>query len=556
MTRRQWTVLAGLVAGLLLMLAAPTGQASAHAVLTTSDPPAGAILQAAPAEVALTFTEPIRPVAERIRITAPDGSRADAGKPSVRDKTLVIPLRPGAARGTYVVSFRVISADSHPVRGGFSYSVGQVSANTGPAGDTADTPTDPAVSVGLKAARYLGFAGLVLLVGPTLILIALYPRRLSRAVPARFAVTGVALIGASALLELYLQIPYSTGGGAFDVSAEAAREVFSSQFGAAHLVRVGALAAIAVLLKPVIAGTAGVADRALLAILGVVGLATWPISGHPAASPIPTLSVVADVAHLSAMSVWLGGLVMLFAVLLRKASDPELRAVLPVWSGWALFAVAVLVLSGTAQALIEVASVDALLGTAYGRLVLLKVGLLLIVVGVAWLSRRLVLTGFAPVTDSDEPPAAPRERLRYGVIAEVAIAAVILGVASVLVQTTPARTASANESQPAGPYSADLSGPLYRLQVNVEPAQRGPNTLHLYALTPDGSAPLTVLEWRATATQAGGATEAVDVALLPITEDHAIGQVTIPAAGTWEIRFTLRTTEIDQASVTARVPIR
>ena len=81
------------------------------------------------------------------------------------------------------------------------------------------------------------------------------------------------------------------------------------------------------LITALIAGRAGKVDQTLLIILGIVGLATWPISGHPSASPVPTLTVVADVAHLASMSVWLGGLVMLFVYLLPKANDRELAAI-------------------------------------------------------------------------------------------------------------------------------------------------------------------------------------------------------------------------------------
>ena len=88
---------------------------------------------------------------------------------------------------------------------------------------------------------------------------------------------------------------------------------------------------------------------------------------------MPPLTIIADAAHLISVSIWLGGLVMLAAFLLRRANARELGAILPVWSNWATLAVTVLVLGGTAQALIEIGSISSLLHTTYGQLVIVKV---------------------------------------------------------------------------------------------------------------------------------------------------------------------------------------
>lgn len=568
MTLRR--LLAGAVLGLFFVLLAAS-PASAHAVLDRTSPASGTVLQDAPTEVVLTFSEPVRAVADKIRVTGPDGKRADSGNASVRDKELRIPLQSGAAKGTYLVSYRVISADSHPIGGGFSYSVGEVSA-TPPSGSADQSvQTDPVVSTALGVARFVGYAGLILVIGPTLVLFALWPRRLPTTGPARVAMAGVGLVAFATLAELYLQIPYTSGSGLFGATGTATRDVLATPFAAAHLVRLGVVASVTVLLRPVIAGKAGKVDQTLLVILGVIGLATWPISGHPSASPVPTLTVVADVAHLAGMAVWLGGLLMLFAYLLRLADDRELGAILPVWSGWAMFAVTVLVLAGTAQALVEIGTVGALTGTTYGRLVLLKVGLLAVVIGIAAFSRRTVNRHFAFAEDADDPvegadgeEAQPvrenlepaKQRLRRGVLAEVGIAAVVVAVAAALVQTTPARTADANANPPAEPFSVTLITQLFRLEVDVAPTQKGVNTIHLFAFAADGSGPQTVVEWKGSASLPAQGVEAVDIPLLAVTPDHASGQILLPNAGTWQMRFTVRTDDTHQATVTASVPVR
>ncbi|MEV0133604.1 copper resistance protein CopC [Dactylosporangium sp. NPDC050688] len=571
MTRRSWSIALAALFGALLTLVLPAAPASAHALLERTAPVAGSVVDQLPGEITLTFSEPVRIVADKIRVTAPDGTRADAGKPVARDTELVIPLKADGPKGTYLVSYRVISADSHPVSGGYSFSYGQVSAVPGEADTGADVKTDALVKNAMSGARFIGFAGLVLLVGPTLVLFALWPRRLSARDPGRVALTGAGLLAIGAVLELYLQIPYTSGTTLFDVSSTATRDVLGTPFGAAHLIRVAVAVAVAVLLRPLIAGRAGKIDQTLLVILGVVGLATWPISGHPSASPVPTLTVVADAAHLAAMSVWLGGLVMLFAFLLRRADTRELTAIVPVWSGWAMLAITVLVLAGTAQALVEIGTVDALTGTTYGRLVMIKVGLLAVVLGVAAYSRRITNRRFTPApatADDDEaededelvdaPPAEPADRLRLrrAVMIEVLIAVVVLGFTSVLVQTTPARSAQAGDNAAQGPFSTTVTTNLVKLEVDVSPGRVGPNTVHLYAMKPDGSGPQSVAEWKATAALPSKGIEPIVVPTLAITPDHASGSVTLTPAGTWELKFTVRVDELNQTTIAVQVPIR
>jgi copper transport protein len=277
----------------------------------------------------------------------------------------------------------------------------------------------------------------------------------------------------------------------------------------------------------------------------VVAIGTWPLSGHPAGSPVPAVSVVVDAVHLASMAVWLGGLVMLVGFLLRWANEEELGAILPVWSRWAALAVAALLLAGLTQALIEVGTPSALVSTAYGQLIMVKVGLFAVVVAVAASSRRLVRRRLA---------AGRPGRLGRLVAAELGITAVVLALTAVLVQTTPARTAEANENVGDLPYSTTATTSLYSLQVEVDPAEVGRNDVHLFAYTPDGK-PQPVVEWRASAALSSAGIEPIEIPLLKLTDNHSTGQVSLPSPGDWQLRFTLRLTEIDQATVTVTVPV-
>jgi copper transport protein len=551
--------------GLAVVPALPAAPASAHAALVRTSPAQGTVVSEAPNEVVITFSEHVVPVKDKIRVVGPDGKRVDKNEPRVTGNDLRIPVRTDVPRGTFLVSYRVISADSHPVGAGYTYSFGAASATAPQPTDSAGR-TDRAVAILVSSAHYVGYVGLILLAGPALILAALWPPRLSRRGPTRLAYLGIGLIAASTIVELYLQAPYESGGSLLDGTGLG--DVLTSQYGTAHLVRLGVLAAGAVLLRPYLDGRTdpprtktapppmrgAVLVRIALALLAAVGAATWPLSGHPAASNAPTLTIIADTAHLASMAIWLGGLVMLVGFVLRQANARELGVILPVWSNWAALAVAVLVLAGTAQALIEIVTVGALLRTTYGHLVLLKIGILALVVGVAFFSRQMVLDRVVVTADGISEPGV--RRLRRSVLAEVAGAVLILGLTSALVQTTPARTAVA--AVPASPnrgiFATTLNSKLFQLQLDVEPTRLGNNEVHLYAYAPDG-APIAVQEWKASAALPAQGIEGIDIPLLALTDSHATGSVTLPNRGNWQFSFTLRTSAIDEATVTTTITI-
>lgn len=533
--------LAGLVIGALAILFGPPAPASAHAALVRTSPAQGSVVTAPPGQIVLTFSESVRLVPGKVRVVGPAGAPVDQGDPVVTGGDLSIAVR-ADARGTYLVSYRVVSADGHPIAGAFTYSVGAPSPP--PSASGVAQGVDPVVKAALPTFKYLGYAGLVLVIGPALVLSMLWPRRLSRRGPARLVWTGLGMVALSTAAGLLLQGPYTNGIGLADLDGATLSDVFASQFGTAHLIRLGVVGASVFLLQPLVNGASGRSDHALLAILGVLGLGTWPLAGHPSASPMPAVSVVVDAVHLAAMAVWLGGLVMLVGFLLRQADDRELGAILPVWSRWAAAAVINLFLAGTVNALIEVAGFRALIDTGYGQLILAKTGLFLLVLAVAGYSRRLVLRNTTG-------------RLRRAVWAELGITAIVLVLSANLVQTTPARTAASTAGAPAQPdyFTATLNSSLYQLQFDVDPARVGNNSVHLFAYDSAGN-PKKVVEWKATAALPSAGIERISIPLLRITDNHAIGDIQLPVPGPWEMRFTLRTSDIDQATVNSTVTVR
>jgi copper transport protein len=537
----------------LLTTAGVASPAWAHAVFVSSSPEPDSLIQDAPTQVVLTFTEAVSAVTDRVRVIAPNGDRVDRNDPRPSGEQLIVPLETITTPGTYLVTYRVISSDSHPVFGAFSFSYKEVSPGGPP--QATGVQSDGFVLAAMPVARWIGYLGLVLLVGSALVLTVLWPQRLPRTGPMRTAYLGAGLAALGTALELALQVP-NVAGGLSEVTGADASEVFASQYGAAHLVRLGVLGAALVLLRAISKGRGWGADHVLLAVLGAIGIGTWSVSGHPSATDVPTVSVTADMVHLAAMSVWLGGLIMLVLFLLRQGNARELAAIVPVWSRWATYAIGALVLTGVAQGLLEVRPLSALFDTPYGLVLVAKVALVGVVVGVALLSRRLV-----PVIADDSVPAADSaamaRRLRRLVAAEAVVALVVIGITSVLVQLTPARTAAETaEAEQGGVQSVTLEDPRFTLAVDLTRSNL-PKTydLHMFALTPD-LRPLNVAEWRVVASAPSQGIEGVEAAVATITPDHAIGQITLPADGSWTFTFTLRLDEFTNGIVTTTFTIR
>jgi copper transport protein len=201
------------------------------------------------------------------------------------------------------------------------------------------------------------------------------------------------------------------------------------------------------------------------------------------------------------------------------------------------------------QSVVQVGSVGALLSTGYGRLLLAKVAILAVVLGLAAYARRLVRRA--------QVPAGGVGRLRRTVGIEVAATAVVLALSAVLVQVDPGRTAGAQRAAEAVQgVSETLTGPLFTLQFNIYPVQVGDNnTVHAFVYTAEGK-PLPAVEWTVTTVLQGKDLEPVTSRMLGVLPHHAIGAITFALPGVYEVRFTVRTTEVDQSTVRTTVTVR
>jgi copper transport protein len=623
-----------------LLLAAPP--AAAHATLTGSTPGDGEVVATQPDRVTLTFSEPVSLSDDAIRVLDPDGEPVHTGRATdldAGDGSVIkgISLATGLPDGTYTVAWHVVSADSHPISGAFTFSIGAPSATTVDPGAATATGDDGAVGLLYDASRYAAYAGFLLLTGSCLFILRCWPGSAARPTATRLLRTGWTTLTAATLAQLLLRTPYTGSGDLADtLDLDGLADVIDTKTGTALLTRLLLLAAaaayIAVLTGPYARLlTAPTPDDeidaeaelqrlrdlhfGLLAsgpLLAAGTAATWAAAEHASTGPQTALAIPADVLHLLAVAAWLGGLATLLTLLRREPTTLPRDAVRR-FSSLALASVATLAATGLYQGWRQVRTLDGLLDTDYGRLLILKAGLVSAMLCVAWFSRRFTQrladgpTPPEPEPESDpEPDPEPdperarqlarqraavqqarrtkalgadrtRARLRRTVLAEAAVATAVLAVTTVLTTTTPARTEAEaadapGATQPGGtdptaepqpataslPYDTGGASGQGTAQLDLSPATTGAgdNTLHI-RLTDPRDRPADARELRVALTL-----PSEDIGPLryedpdQVTAGHWIlRDIQLPRPGEWRLDLTIRTSEIDQTTVSTTISI-
>src|SRR4051794_8275828 len=556
---KRLAVLLGALFGLALLLATP---ASAHASVVGSDPADGSRLQAAPKQVAISFSESVGlGRVGYLHVTDQTGKRVDARAafhPGGDGTKVADQLKVGLGDGTYTASFRVVSEDSHPVAGTVRFVVGNGPLVRGSVSGT--STADPGVTQLFALCRWLSYAGIALLAGAWLVF-TVWPAGRDDRQARRLIWGGWAAAVVGAVLELLMQGPYSSGGSVGDLFRPALiDDTLHTEYGQLHSLRLVLLGVSALLLARSLQPDARPAPWEASGGLLFIGVAwTFSRGGHAATTSPAWFSVLDDMLHVLAMASWLGGLMMLLRGVLPRREPAELRAVLPVFSRVALIAVAVLAATGSYSALRGVGTVDALFTTGYGLLVVGKVLLLSAIVGAASLARRLVQQRTvayamteAALVDEEEVPEDDLavERLRRSVFVEALLAFVVLALTALLVAEPRGREALAAARR--APVSATTAlGGGRTATVTVDPGTHGPVNVTV-ALSPAATATASVT---VTATQKSAQIGPLSIKLTREGPGLYDGSVTLPVAGKWEVDLAVATSQFQAttADVTVRI---
>ncbi|KUO08708.1 copper resistance CopC/CopD family protein [Streptomyces sp. DSM 15324] len=380
-------------------LLAGAGPAAAHAALTGSDPAQGVVVDKAPTQVTLTFSETVSLNDDSLRVLDPKGARVDEGKPSNTSGTsYAVQLHSGLPDGTYTVTYQVVSADSHPVAGAYTFSIGSPSKTSVSVSD--QTAGGGVVGRLYGFGRYLSYAGFIVMTGGAAFVLACWQRGSGVRALQRLVVSGWLTMTAATLFLLLLRGSYTSSGkvGAiFDL--ELLGQVLQTKTGAALVSRLLLLAAAALFIAVLFGAydkreeeekrdlTFGLAVGGTVVAAGLA--ASWAMAEHASTGLQPGIAMPVDIVHLLAVASWLGGLAALLVALYRAPADrPVEAAAVHRFSQVAFGSVIALVATGVYQSWRQLGSWSAFTETGYGRLLLVKICLVAVLVGIAWISRR------------------------------------------------------------------------------------------------------------------------------------------------------------------------
>ena len=530
---RLLAVPAGLLLLSLGLLAAP---AYAHASLISTSPADGAVLTESPAEIALTFSEPVR-LTDGVELLDSDGAPV-AADISASDEVVTITPTDELGDGTYIVGWRVISADSHPVAGGLSFSVGAPSATTVDL-PTADAPRD--VDLLRKTAEAVRYGGVLVAAGllPFGLLVATSAGRESPVARRRLQRTGaiaavlavLAAVALAPLTALWQNATELSGLGSALVTAS----TWQTSTGAAALV-LGltlALAAVTVRRAPALALAAA-----------AVAVGSLAVVGHTRTFGPVWLVLTADVLHTVTAAVWAGGLVGLVLLLTagRAVRAMHVQQAVRRFSAVALVSFAVLVVSGSVLWWRVPATVSGLPDSSYGVHLIVKLALVVALLLVAAWNLRHLRTH----------RTIELGLLRRTVVAEVVLVAVVTAVTAGLVTQVPRASEAAPVSAAPAPAELDLDlGDGVRGTLVLTPGGVGTNSAQL-TVVDAGGAPVVALE----PPQVSVGIEEFELGpfrheLVEVAPGSYEGSIDLPIAGTWRIDVGVRISTYERPSDSA-----
>ena len=537
--------LLAITVALVALTAAPA--AFAHAILQESTPSNNSVVRTSPKTVSLRFNEAVETAFGSIRVYDCGGGRVDSGKilrPSKDSVAVTIDRR--LAKGTYTVTWRVISADSHPVAGAFVFNVRKANASSCKQVFGAKTPGT--IDALFKFARALDFALILLVVGGAIALAVVLRSAAAELRTRMFRILAGLSFGLVVAGALCIVLQGAVAGG-FGLSEafrwDTVHSVLQTRFGHAFLWQIG----VAI----VVGALAMMASRSrrleFLPLLALLLIPTISAAGHARTSG--ALAIFLDVFHVAAASTWVGGLAFTILGLLLAGDDrwPLASRAVPRFSLIAVVSVATLIVAGSLRGYQEVRAFHGLWDTTYGQLLLVKIALVLPLLGLGAYNNRYAV----PRLKKQIASVVEQRRFLRAAGTELAIMAVIVGVTAVLVTEPPAKA-----SISAAKYATDTI-PIGPLELNylIDPAKTGPNVIHLYFYRPKSGFPASVDDAKMSATLPSKNLGPLRIPLTRIVPSHYTTSAGVfPEAGDWQVTFEIRRGQFQSYTQTVTVSIR
>jgi copper transport protein len=529
-------------------------QAAAHAVLEETQPANDAIVEQSPKQVLLRFNEAVESALGSVRVFDGNGEQVDSGK-ILRPKPseVAVAIEDKLADGTYTVTWRVISADSDPIRGAFVFHVGAPGPQ--PSGIAAEVlqGTPVLVSVFYTGGRFFDFALLLLCAGGVAALVWAL-RSAEAALRRRLYGLVAVLAGALAIVAAFGLVFQGAAAGGFGLADAFRWDVVSSvldtRFGKASLARI-LLALCLVGIALGLRRSSGRAERVALVGAGLIAagmLVTPSASGH--ASVSGPLGFTSDLAHITAAALWTGGLGFVVIALALAGRDrwPLATRSVPRFSMVAVGSVAVLIVAGVVNGYLQVRTWRGLWETTYGLLLLGKVGLLLPLLALGAYNNRYAV----PRLKAEIASRAEQRRFLQAVGAELTIMVAVVAVTSVLVNAPQAKT----QIEMHGAEEIALQLGDIPASLSVEPGTTGANVIHLM-LHAGHAAGEPIEEVTISATLAGKGIGPLRFSAKPAGElGWVVSGAQLTIAGDWQLRIDARRGEFEVLTQTVSVPIR
>jgi copper transport protein len=554
--------------------------ASAHATLETTYPERGAVLERPPAQVALGFDEPVEAAFGAVRVFDARGAQVKTGplqRPGGNASQLAVSLPSSLKHGAYIVTYRVVSADGHPVAGGLTFQYGEAAAAPENVATLLEGSSAGPVSRAANAvARGLGYLAIAVVLGGLAFLALCWlplvrgERELAPAADAlrarldRLVAAGVALgvvAGAAAIVLQAAVAGEMSAWAALDPSV--VREVLGTRTGGMLGLRFVAWCALAVALVALRARPSRLTAAVAALPAGVV-LAGPAVTGHATTQPPVAVLAPADVVHVVATAVWIGGLVALLLAVpaATRTLQPAVRTrllagVLARFSPLALGSVVALAVTGALQAALHLDwSLSPLAETGFGRSLLVKTGLFAALLALGATQRRRIVPALRGLAAGGAPPGGAGVVLRRALRAEVLLVLGVLAATAILAGSPPPRALAGAAA--TGPYSADVALGPQRLQMTIDPASAGANDIHIYLLDGRTGAPFTgskELSIHAALPSKGIGPLHLDVN--PAGPGHwLVPDAQLAPAGTWRLTVMNRVSDFDEYETHLDVPVR